>query len=113
MLHDDLSLRGERVEEGATDVISHARGLLRKADLVGPGLLTIDVAAQAELAAEHDLLRNVRALFTAIVFAAANVFSAIAGVRGAFEAPRVDGFVGSDLLTQHVCRQAEELSAVV
>ena len=71
-------LSGQGVVKQLRYVVVHARQLGLGCDLIRLLLLLINVAAQAELAAQHDGLRNKAALFPAPIGAAANLVAFIA-----------------------------------
>ena len=77
LAEDDGGLRGEGAVEGLVEVVADTEVLCFKADAIGGGLLAVDVAAKAELAAEDDGLGDEGALLAATVLAAADVFAGV------------------------------------
>ena len=78
LAEDDGGLRGKGAVEGLVEVVADAEMLLRRGETVAGGLLAVDVAAEAELAAEDDGLREEGSLLAAAVLAAADVFAGVA-----------------------------------
>jgi hypothetical protein len=71
-------LSAQRAVEHLGHIVVHTQELGFGCDRIGLLLLLVDVAAKAELAAQHDGLRDKAALFSTTVGAAANLVALVA-----------------------------------
>ena len=76
--HLDRALSAQRAIEHLGDIVVHAHELGFGSDGIGLLLLLVDITAKAEFAAQHDVLGDKAALFSAAVGAATNLVALVA-----------------------------------